>query len=125
MKYRTKPFEIEAIQWTGENAEEIKTFVGQNTYNGQDDFLLPNEITGVWLNAHVWDYLQKTWVPVNINDYIIKGMKGEFYPCDPEVFESKYEPVFAIGGRIESSYGYVPDNGFVIPRKKLTNDNEE
>lgn len=24
-------------------------------------------------------------------DYIIKGLRGEFYPCKPDVFEKKYE----------------------------------
>lgn len=26
-------------------------------------------------------------------DYIIKGVKGEFYPCKPDIFEATYEPV--------------------------------
>lgn len=91
-KYQTKPFQIEAIQWTGDNADEIKTFVGIND-NEEDAFLLPEEMWGEYDHPMVWDYLQKTWVGVNDNDYIIKGMKGEFYPCDSEVFEAKYEEV--------------------------------
>lgn len=27
------------------------------------------------------------------NDWIIKGIKGEFYPCKPDIFEATYEPV--------------------------------
>ena len=27
----------------------------------------------------------------SIGDYIIKGLRGEFYPCKPDVFEKKYE----------------------------------
>ena len=30
---------------------------------------------------------------VNINDYIIKGIKGEFYPCKPDIFEMTYEEI--------------------------------
>ena len=26
-------------------------------------------------------------------DFIIKGVKGEFYPCKPDIFEATYEPV--------------------------------
>jgi hypothetical protein len=26
-------------------------------------------------------------------DYIIKGVKGEFYPCKPDIFETTYEKV--------------------------------
>jgi len=28
----------------------------------------------------------------NIHDWIIKGVKGEFYPCKPDIFEMTYEP---------------------------------
>jgi hypothetical protein len=27
------------------------------------------------------------------NDYIIKGIKGELYPCKPDIFELTYEPI--------------------------------
>lgn len=30
-----------------------------------------------------------------IGDYIIRGVKGEFYPCKPDIFEATYEPVEA------------------------------
>lgn len=92
-KYQTKPFQIEAVQWTGWNVDEIKKFVGHNLDTGEDGFLLPDEIWGEWDDPHVWDWIQKTWVAVNTGDYIIKGMKGEFYPCDQEVFNAKYEEV--------------------------------
>jgi hypothetical protein len=29
----------------------------------------------------------------NENDYIIKGIKGEYYPCKPDIFESTYEKI--------------------------------
>jgi hypothetical protein len=29
----------------------------------------------------------------NVGDWIIKGVKGELYPCKPDVFEMTYEPV--------------------------------
>lgn len=28
----------------------------------------------------------------NLGDWIIKGVKGEFYPCKPDIFEATYEP---------------------------------
>lgn len=30
---------------------------------------------------------------ISENDYIIKGVHGEFYPCKPDIFEETYEPV--------------------------------
>lgn len=81
-KYKTKPFEVEAVQYVGSNADEINAFTdgGFNVGVSED-----------W--AEVYDYLQQTWVNVNINDFIIKGSKEEFYPCDPEVFNAKYERI--------------------------------
>lgn len=29
---------------------------------------------------------------VSVDDYIIRGVKGEFYPCKPDIFEATYEP---------------------------------
>jgi hypothetical protein len=85
MRYRTKPFVIDAVQYTGD-ADEVKSaFPDIDVDNEQNIF----DSTS-W-HLVVWDYLQETWVQVNVGDYIIKGLKGEYYPCDPEVFETKYE----------------------------------
>jgi hypothetical protein len=29
----------------------------------------------------------------SVGDWIIKGVKGEFYPCKPDIFEATYESV--------------------------------
>jgi hypothetical protein len=72
-KYKKKPIIIEAIQVTGKNGFEITQ----------------------WSNGLVNNNLQiKTLEGVmtaNIGDYIIKGIKGEFYPCKPDIFEATYE----------------------------------
>ena len=41
----------------------------------------------------VFDELHQTWVNFDLGDWIIKGVKGEFYPCKPDVFAATYEPV--------------------------------
>lgn len=81
-KYKTRPFEVNAVQFDGQNADEIKDFT-DGGFNA--------DLNGTW--AEVYDYLQQTWVNVNTNDFIIRGSKGEFYPCDPEVFNAKYERI--------------------------------
>ena len=85
MRYITKPFTIDAIQFTGANHDVIlETFL---------DIKLSRVDEGRFVYIlKVYDYLQREWIPVNTFDYIIKGMKGEYYPCDPEVFKAKYEP---------------------------------
>ena len=80
MKFRKKPVVIEAIQWNGGNYEEIKGFVGKSLLGGlDDDDLLIKTLEG---NHRA-----------NKNDWIIKGVKGEFYPCKPDIFEQTYDKV--------------------------------
>lgn len=90
-RYKTKPCEIEAIQWNGLNLEEIKAFAG--------DALTYDILDTAWeVGKGVPHVFMKFKTPegemsANKGDYIIKGVCGEFYPCKPEVFEKKYELV--------------------------------
>lgn len=78
-KYKTKPCEIEAIQWTGKNIIELLDWgQGKILWNDVDDLFI--------------DTLEGR-MKANINDYIIKGLRGEVYPCKPDVFEKKYEKI--------------------------------
>ena len=87
--YRKKPITIEAIQWTGLNLEEIKSFVG--------DSLQYDIIDTAWEvgkgRPHVLMKIKTLEgdMQASEGDYIIKGLRGEFYPCKPDVFEKKYE----------------------------------
>lgn len=45
--------------------------------------------------ATVFDKLHSTWVLVFDGRWIIKGVKGEFYPCADDVFRETYEPATA------------------------------
>ena len=38
-------------------------------------------------------YTLEGTMEVSKNDYIIKGIKGEFYPCKPDIFEESYDMV--------------------------------
>lgn len=80
MKYKKKPVVIEAIQWTGDNFIEIDNFitVEHETYPSQGIIKIPT-LEGIH--------------EASLNDYIIKGIKGEFYPCKPDIFEMTYESV--------------------------------
>jgi hypothetical protein len=92
IKYRKKPVVIEAIKWTGDNAAEIKAFVGCRD-NDESRFLTPAEITGAWEHAHVYDELHDTWVAVYPGQFVIKGVRGEFYPIAADVLADTYERV--------------------------------
>lgn len=76
-RYKTKPCEIEAIQWTGKNEKEILDFLKHKYYISFDGDLylvtLENEMK------------------VNFGDYIIKDLRGDFYPYKPDVFVKMFE----------------------------------
>lgn len=85
MKYRKKPVVIEAIQWDGtyEQVSEIKEFA-PDVYERTD---LDFKRRYLYIKTLEGDFL------VSPKDYIIKGIKGEFYSCKPDIFEATYEPV--------------------------------
>lgn len=88
MKYRKKAVVIEAIQWTG-NTTEIKEFCGNNcSYNVDDSAWKAGKgIPHEELVIHTLEGDMKA----SRNDYIIKGINGEFYPCKPGIFKKTYE----------------------------------
>ena len=91
MKYRKKPVVIEAIQWNGINLTEIKEFVGNNLdcIILDDAWKVAHGIPHVIMHIHTLEGDMK----VSRNDYIIKGVNGEFYPCKPDIFLKTYEKV--------------------------------
>jgi hypothetical protein len=78
-KFRKKPVVIEAMQYIyAKNSKECEVFCPAIRYTETGGMLIPT-LEG--------DHL------VSPNDWIIKGVKGEYYPCKPDVFEMTYEPV--------------------------------
>lgn len=78
MRYQKKPVVIEAEQYTGTNTEEIVAFC-PDAETRPDGTLWITTLEG----GHV----------ASPGDWIIKGVKGEFYPCKPDIFEMTYEKV--------------------------------
>ena len=70
----------EAVQWlnTEDSYVEILQWAGQtNVQMGQGSKLAINTLEGVMTAAK--------------GDWIIRGVKGEFYPCKPDIFAATYE----------------------------------
>jgi len=87
-RYRKRPVEVDTIEWTGSNINELIDFTG-------GDFRLVNPDDGDFapdVTAKVYDRLHDTWVGVKTGQHVIHGVKGEFYPIDPEVLATTYEP---------------------------------
>ena len=81
-KYRKKPVVIEAVQFddTKQGHKIILAFCPQGRFRhgvGRDFFEIPT-LEGP--------------MSARPRDWIIKGVKGEFYPCKPDIFEATYEP---------------------------------
>lgn len=79
-KYRKKQIIVDAIQWTGDNLDDI--------FREFPDFKLNYTLTerndlGIYtLEGLMW---------AAIGDYIIMGIRGEFYACKPDIFKETYE----------------------------------
>ena len=79
-KYKKKPVEIEAIQYfSGMEIEDFNGFITEEHAGSNETNMFIYTLEGV--------------MQVNNGDYIIKGVKGEFYPCKPDIFMLTYEEV--------------------------------
>ena len=78
-KYRKRPVVVEAIQWTGKNYKDIQAFAGLKIvcHFSELRVLMVRTLEGDMFASR--------------GDYIIKGTRGEFYPCKPDVFQELYE----------------------------------
>lgn len=82
MKYRKKPVVIEAEQFTEENKDRVFNFVRCNKaadFEDGEPVLRIQTLEGV--------------MTARIDDWVIRGVNGEFYPCKPDIFAATYEPV--------------------------------
>ena len=87
-KYRKKPVIIDAIQFqdTKEGIAEALRFLGPN----QAGYRRDSRTTHSWALRVLTLEGQMKCQP---GDWLIRGIKGEFYPCKPDIFEATYELV--------------------------------
>lgn len=85
-RFRKKQVEVEALRYTGDNADEIARWAGWMTVHVPDDAYRIGDkaIIVRTLNGEV---------RVFPGEWVIKGAEGEFYPCKPDIFDATYEPV--------------------------------
>lgn len=79
--YRKKPVVIEARQYVGNNGTELLGWIGGTEL--EEDFL------GDYIEIKTLEGTMRA----DKGDWIIKGVKNEFYPCKPDIFEATYDPV--------------------------------
>lgn len=88
MKFRKKPVVIEAVQFSGSSsqAHEIEQWMKTG--------VCPT--AGGTQTSDYTDMQIKTLegvMTVDPGDWVIKGVKGEFYPCKPDIFAMTYDPI--------------------------------
>lgn len=87
-KFRKRPVVIEAIQWTG-TEESLDAIILLSVASDRDvleadngkDLAIPT-LEGVMI--------------ANLNDWIIRGVDNEIYPCKPDIFKKTYVEVLPI-----------------------------
>ena len=76
-----KPVKVQAVQWTGNNYEELADFIGhvRSVYNLNYEYIIIDMLEG--------DCCLRN------GDWIICGVNGEIYSCESDIFEKTYEEV--------------------------------
>jgi len=97
MKYRKKPVVIEAIQLTDKNIRAVYEFahpnepkIGEQLKTREDEERFDDYCQSVKDYGLFIDTLEGK-MHASIGDFIIKGIKGEIYPCKPDIFAATYE----------------------------------
>lgn len=81
-KFRKRPLLVDAVQWLGNNIDEIYGFVGK-----QENVIRPGENHALIIKTLEGD------MRASRGDFIIKGIKGEYYACKPDIFVMTYDPI--------------------------------
>jgi len=80
--YRKKPVVVEAMLLTSTNAREIAAWAADHGDNGM-------AVVGTSLSIRTLEGVMRA----PVGSYIIRGVQGEFYPCEPNIFKQTYELV--------------------------------
>lgn len=93
MKFRKKPVVIEAFQWTLKTAAELNDALNDKETSVPDWFVKACHEMQVKKDIQSFGLIIKTLEGdhlANTGDWIIQGVKGELYPCKPDIFEMTY-----------------------------------
>ncbi|KQT59988.1 hypothetical protein ASG52_19880 [Methylobacterium sp. Leaf456] len=78
-KFRKKPVEIEAVLYCGQFNTEIRPWLISANVQCKSDHAIIRTLEGD--------------MRCEVGDWIIRGVKGELYPCKPDIFAATYDPV--------------------------------
>ena len=83
LSYIKRPVVVQAIKYDGTNEKEVMAFLGPdyvaNSVATRDGAIFVQTLEGV--------------VIASVGDFLIRGIKGEHYPCKPDIFQATYDLV--------------------------------
>ena len=80
-QFKKKPVTIEAVQWTGDLAPIFRMI----PEGAESPFSLSGQTLKIWT--------AEGEMTASLHDWIIKGIRGEFYACKPDIFAATYEAI--------------------------------
>ena len=88
-RFRKKPVEIDAMLFTGEvdKAFDLMNSHGEPFPTARSAM----HVRGDWSSDAIYIKTLEGEMKVDVGDWIIRGVQGEFYPCKPDIFEATYE----------------------------------
>lgn len=89
MLYTSKPQQVETVQWTGDNRDEIESYGGGKVAFGPSWDV---HAAGPRLTLLAGRDGAQEWVPVPVGHWLVcqPGDKSDIWPVDPEYFANKY-----------------------------------
>lgn len=106
MKYTKKPVTIEAVLWDGKQISEVTPWIREalNKTWGEGAIMRTGDVIEI--------YTLEGIVKANPGDYILRGVKGELYPCKPDIFAATYseageETALQKLSKFQEEVGYV------------------
>lgn len=92
-KYRKKPVVIEAMKFSGNHDNCLECYMWVNGITERTKYVIKKAHDHVFENGGIIIKTLEGDMKACFGDYIIKGIKGEFYPCKPDIFELTYEAI--------------------------------
>jgi hypothetical protein len=91
MKFRKKPVVIEARQLNAENLFDIMRWIDEGNGRSKEWVWDAEDSTMPFKERHFFIETLEGDMKAEDGDWIIQGIKGEFYPCKLDIFEMTYE----------------------------------
>ena len=91
--YRKKPVVIEAMEYDGTNHKAVRSWMGADAL----DVTVSKDAVTSGGTGEIYIQTLEGLMRASIGDFIIKGVKGEFYPCRSDIFWLTYDKISGDG----------------------------